>query len=99
MRNSYRAYKDSSARVGLGWILAFVLPSLSGLVWCVLDARILFIAFPLLVLLGSGGLIYIENKLGKVLAIVLLAICVIFNFVAPHIVSFTQLQSFFSKII
>ncbi len=83
-------------KLRIKWILAFILPALSGFVWCVSIARILYIAFPLLVLLGSGGLIFIENRKGKFLSIILLFIFVLFNFLAPRIATYSQVRDFFN---
>lgn len=82
-------------RERLRWFLAFLLPSLCSFIWSFPGARILYIAFPLLVLLASRGLIFIERRRGRTLAVILLVICVAFNFIAPKIASFSQLRAFF----
>jgi len=93
----FKEFKEKNKQ-RLKWFLAFLLPSLNWAFWSFPAARIMYVAFPLLVFWGSNGLVFIKEKIGNFFLALFLSVYVILNFFLSQIINYHQIRSIFNLI-
>ena len=88
----WREWKEKNKQ-RIKWLLALLLPSICWIFWSFPAARMMYIGFPLLVLLGSRGLIFSRKK--PVLVFSLLFLYILLNFFLPSFLSYNELRMLF----